>query len=300
MGKVLVIGGTRFFGRKLVKRLLDMQMEVTILTRGRAADDFGSKVTRLIADRDDPVDFKRALHSQSYDLVYDNICYSAREATSAASLFQGTNTRYILTSTLSVYPFGESGMRERDYDPFVYPVPNPDMPRGDDYAEGKRLAEAVLFQRADFPVAAVRFPIVLGMDDYTKRLHFHVERVLRGVPIGIPNPDARISFISSDEAASFLAWIGQSSLIGPVNACSRGEITPRQILAIIERAAGRQALMRDETEPSNMSPFGVPESWYMDTTKAESAGYVFQALETWLPKLVEDIVEKDFKSDELT
>ncbi|EKN66902.1 hypothetical protein BABA_13477 [Neobacillus bataviensis LMG 21833] len=33
------------------------------------------------------------------------------------------------------------------------------------YAEGKRQAEAVLFQQATFPVVAVRFPIVMGVDD---------------------------------------------------------------------------------------------------------------------------------------
>ena len=35
-----------------------------------------------------------------------------------------------------------------------------------------------------------------------------------------------------------------------------------------------------------MSPFGIPESWYMDTTKARLAGCRFLSLAEWLPELV--------------
>ena len=34
MKKILVLGGTRFFGRKLVERLLKEGHDVTIMTRG--------------------------------------------------------------------------------------------------------------------------------------------------------------------------------------------------------------------------------------------------------------------------
>lgn len=38
MRKILILGGTRFFGKRLVERLLeDSKNEVTILTRGKQA-----------------------------------------------------------------------------------------------------------------------------------------------------------------------------------------------------------------------------------------------------------------------
>jgi len=40
MKKVLVMGGTRFFGKKLVQHLLDEGNEVTIATRGRTPDPY--------------------------------------------------------------------------------------------------------------------------------------------------------------------------------------------------------------------------------------------------------------------
>ena len=71
------------------------------------------------------------------------------------------------------------------------------------YGEGKRQAEAVLFKEASFPVVAVRFPIVMGEDDYTRRLHFHVEHILQNQPITLPNIDAKMSYITDRKPLNF-------------------------------------------------------------------------------------------------
>ncbi|AJY74134.1 NAD-dependent epimerase/dehydratase family protein [Paenibacillus beijingensis] len=288
MKKVLVLGGTRFFGKKLVERLVGEGAGVTIVTRGNVPDPFGGAVTRLQADRTDKAALSRLLGSSSFDVVYDNICYTPQEAEDAIALFADRTGKYIVTSSLSVYPFGEERLSERDFDPYRYPLPHPLPPKGD-YAEGKRLVEAVVFQKAPFPAAAVRFPIVLGHDDYTRRLHFHIEHVQDGQPLGIPNPGAKMSFIRSDEAAAFLAWLGRSELAGPVNACSKGEISPGEIVSFISEAVGKPADIVSETEQIHMSPFGVPEPWYMDTEKAEAAGFAFEQLNDWLPDLIREI-----------
>ncbi|WP_409347339.1 NAD-dependent epimerase/dehydratase family protein [Paenibacillus sp. MBLB4367] len=288
MKSALVLGGTRFFGKKLVERLIAGGTDVTILTRGLTPDSFGDAVKRVHADRTDAEALRRALGDGSYDVVYDNICYTPLEAEQAAELFAGRTSFYIVTSSLSVYPYGEPRKQESYFDPYTYRLPEP-YPLKPDYAEGKRLVEAVLYQKAPFPVAAVRFPIVLGPDDYTRRLHFHVEHVLGGLPIGIPNPDAQLSFIRSDEAAAFLEWLGHSGLSGPVNACSRGEISPGRIVAEIEKATGKRAIVMPQTEQEHKSPFGVPDAWYMDTAKAEEAGFDFERLDDWMPALIREL-----------
>lgn len=288
MTKVLVLGGTRFFGKRLVEKWIGDGADITILTRGQREDSFGDCVKRLHADRTDINALRQVLGDKKFDIVYDNICYSAKEAEEAVQLFSNRTPKYVVTSSLSVYPFGGPEKKETDFDPYNYSVPKHSSAEVD-YAEGKRLVEAVLFQQAPFSVSAVRFPIVLGHDDYTRRLHFHVEHIQEGQALGIPNPNASLSFIPSDEAASFLFWLGKSSLTGPVNACSRGEITPERIVGFISEAVGRQAIVLNETEKEHESPFGIPESWVMETSKAESAGYTFQQLEDWLPRLIREI-----------
>ncbi|RPI77415.1 MAG: NAD-dependent epimerase/dehydratase family protein, partial [Desulfobacteraceae bacterium] len=172
---ILVFGGTRYFGKHLARELLDKGHAVTIATRGKAADSFGDRVKRLVLDRYDKQSLANALNKQTWDLVYDQICYAPTDAADTCEILAGKVGRYVFTSSMSVYPSGLARM-ETDFDPRHYKI---QMGRRDDfsYAEGKRQAEAVFFQKADFPVVSVRFPIVLGPDDYTGRLHAPVQAV---------------------------------------------------------------------------------------------------------------------------
>lgn len=46
--KVLVIGGTRFFGISMVNALLENGHDVTVATRGNAKDNFGNSIHRSL------------------------------------------------------------------------------------------------------------------------------------------------------------------------------------------------------------------------------------------------------------
>ncbi|WP_195574512.1 NAD-dependent epimerase/dehydratase family protein [Paenibacillus sp. 1001270B_150601_E10] len=290
MQKVLVLGGTRFFGKKLVERLLKAGVEVTIATRGQTKDDFGDRVERLTIDRNEKSSMEAAIRNKSWDVVYDNICYSAAGAKDACELFRDRTTHYVFTSTLSVYECGTIAHPEENFDPYTYPIPDEVGEVG--YGEGKRLAEAVFFQKASFPVTAVRFPIVLGVDDYTKRLHFHVERIAAGQGIEVPNLQARLSFITSDEAADFLYGVGEKRVQGPINACSDGVVSLQEIVEMIEKELDKKAVIvastEDDQEGSDpaKSPFGLPGDWGMDTSKAKKYGLTFKPIHEWYPALV--------------
>ena len=130
---------------------------------------------------------------------------------------------------------------------------------------------------------------MLGEDDYTRRLHFHVERIKNQQVISLPNQDAGLSFINSDEAARFLYWVENQTLEGPINACSKGELSLREVINLIEEEVNEKAIVQKETDEDHLSPFGVTDSLYMDTTKAEQAGFEFQVVTDWLPKLVSRI-----------
>ncbi|MDO7904847.1 NAD-dependent epimerase/dehydratase family protein [Paenibacillus sp. JX-17] len=290
MKNILIMGGTRFFGKNLVERLLEKpDVQVTIATRGRTPDPFGDRVQRLQLDRTQENSLIEAARTQKlWDVVYDNICYSPDEAMASVRVFEGRVKHYIVTSSHSVYDPQEDPLVEEAFDPYTYPIQTGST-ADFTYQEGKRQTEAILFQKANFPVSAVRFPIVLGIDDYTERLHFHINHVRQQQPIGVPNRDAQISFIRSDEAADFLLWLGDREAMGPVNASLTGSLSPGQIIAMIERAFGQQAIIRDSTDDKDMSPFGVPDTWVQDPSKAQHAGFGFLQLEQWMPVLIRDI-----------
>lgn len=295
MAKILVLGGSRYFGKRLVNLLAGSgRHEVTAATRGQTEVRFEAPVTRIRLDRTDEASLREAAAAGPWDIVYDNICYSPDEALAAVRAFKGCVGQYILTSTLSVYKLGKVPLVEADFDPYGYELKLGDR-QAFDYGEGKRLAEAALFQQADFPVSALRIPIVLGPDDYTRRLHFHVEHVQQELPIGVPNPEAAISFITSAETAKFLAWLGETGLTGPINACSDGNVTIGGIVRLIESVTGKSARIERETAQEHQSPFGIPASWVMDNTKAREAGYRFEALDDWLPGFIRQIASSGQK-----
>ena len=59
--RILVIGGTRFLGYHLVRRLLEEGHAVTLFNRGETPDDFGGAVERIQGDRADRSGFRKAL-----------------------------------------------------------------------------------------------------------------------------------------------------------------------------------------------------------------------------------------------
>ncbi len=292
MRRVLVFGGTRYFGKRLIERLIENGDQVTMVTRGNSADDFGDKVRRQRVDRSCHQDMERAFSSGDvWDVVYDNVCYTAKDAQIAIDLFAGKASKWVFTSSMSVYDWKDR-LVESDFDPYHYVFD----PQGAEvgYGEAKRQAEAVFFQNALFPVSAVRFPIVLGEDDYTRRLHFHVEHVSRKQAIGFLAPDASISFINSAEAAEFLFELGQNlDTVGPINACSNGTISLRNLISLIENSTGEVAMIEKMTADEHASPFGIEADWTLNNEKARALGFQFRTLDDWLPQLIKHISQEE-------
>jgi nucleoside-diphosphate-sugar epimerase len=285
---ILVFGGTRFFGKHLVRRLCEEGHKVTLGSRGNAPIASEFPVEHLMLNRFEEASVRNALGTtRSWDIVFDQICFTAGDAAITTQLLDGRVGRYIHTSTLSVYTKpGEN--TEADFDPYSYPY-DPDMSVRPSYGEGKCQAEACYFQRAKFPVAAVRIPVVLGPDDYTGRLDFHIKHVLEGKPLVISNPDAESCYISSIEAADFLQWVAmKSSFTGPVNACSDGRISIGDLLKLIEIASGRKAIIQSAGDEADASPFTGGESWYANNALAHKLGYKFTKLLDWLPGLIDE------------
>ncbi|MFJ3386145.1 NAD-dependent epimerase/dehydratase family protein [Lysinibacillus sp. NPDC086135] len=289
---ILVLGGTRFFGKKLVELYIQNGHSVTILTRGQSGNPFGTKVKQLIVNRDDADSLSHALSNTAWDIVYDNICYSPNEAHKICGILESKTKKFVFTSTLSTYEIDGIVKTEEDFNPYDYEVRMGNREEFS-YGEGKRQAEAVLFKEATFPVVAVRFPIVMGENDYTRRLHFHVERVLQEQPISLPNIAAKMSFITDDEAAAFLYFAGITPIEGPYNATAAGAISLKDLLGLIEKTTGKSAkISLVGNDEMSQSPYGVRADWYMSTTKAEAAGFTFSQLHDWLPTLVKTLVKE--------
>ncbi|WP_391120082.1 hypothetical protein [Psychrobacillus sp. L3] len=208
------------------------------------------------------------------------------------SALKGKVKRYIFTSTQAVYEYG-TNWREEDFIPenFSFEYKNRKQYVGyEGYQEAKRAAETVLFTKRDFEVVAVRFPLVVGVDDYTERLKFHVDKVLNNELAGIKNPKARYSFILADEAAEFLFKMGDSSFIGTINPGCAEDISLEELMLKIEKRVGKSANMVDDAPQANTSPYALPGSWSINTEKAVRLGFQFSDIHEMLNELIDHYI----------
>ena len=280
--KILVIGGTRFFGIPMVEELLEKGHDVVVATRGRASDGYGNKVERILVERTDGESMKRAFRGRRYDVVIDKIAYCSNEIRYVMDAVE--HDRYIYMSSAAVYDPLHMDTVEDDFDgtskeliwcgrtAFAY-------------AEGKRQAERALWQAyPDRDWAAIRYPFVLGRDDYTKRLLFYVEHIMKSIPMNIDNLDHQMSYIRSDEAGKFMAFVAGQELRGAVNGCSGGTISLGEIIKYVEQRTGTKAVI---TAAGEDAPYNGVPAHRIDTGKANAWGYQFSELRDWICDLLD-------------
>lgn len=284
--KVLVLGGTRFFGVHMVNDLIEKGHEVTIATRGQAPDDFGDSVMRIRLDRTDEDSIKAMISDTHYDVIIDKIAYCSNDVRKL--LDNADCDKYIYMSSTAVYDPLHPDTKEDDFDgnggELIW-CDRPDF----SYDVVKRQAEYALWQKySDKKSVAVRYPFVIGKDDYTKRLYFYVEHVLKQMPMKVDNLDNKMSFIRSDEAGKFISFLVDKNFTGAVNGCSRGTISVKQILDYLKQETGMSAVLSEDGDPAPYN--GTPE-YSINTQKAESLGFEFSDINDWIYGLLDYYID---------
>ncbi len=285
--KILVIGGTRFFGKELVSKLLKQGHDVTVLSRGNQALPHADKISHIRADRDDFKDQLSDLGTH-WDVVYDQICYCGNDAAATLKAIKGKADKLIIASTEAVYQNG-SNMRETDFDPYSFSY-EPGPRSHFSYADGKRHAEAFLYQNSDIPVTAARIPFVLGPDDYTNRLRQIVTAVARQTPIYVPSLKSGISMINAGDLANTLCALKEIDLNGPINIAPKAPITIRALLNKIENVVGKEALLTDSlSDQALSSDFFVNADRSINPDYLTSFGFEIPAIDDWIGSLIKGV-----------
>jgi nucleoside-diphosphate-sugar epimerase len=295
---ILVIGGTRYFGKLLVQRLVRAGHRVTIATRGYAPDPFGARIERIRVDRRNETAMRAAFLGKRYDLVFDQMCYSPLDAAIAVRTFAGKVKRYVMTSTIDVYRGVEASgaaLLESDLPVLArpidtgYPWHDPTL-AVESYVAGKVQAEAYLYRDGSLPLVTARLAHVLGgPEEFTGRLAFYVDTLRQGLALRYANLDARLSFLGTQEAAAFLDWVGTQDFTGPVNAASGGALSAHGLFARVAGvldAPARTQRVAGAVEPGQLSPFDASDSMVLDTSRALGLGYRFSHCDEWLDDVI--------------
>lgn len=282
---ILIIGGTRFFGIHTVEALLSKGHQVTIATRGLAPDSFGDRVSRILFDRENFESIRKAFKDKHFDVVIDKIAYCSNHVRDLLEVIHCE--KYILMSSTAVYQPLHPNTTERDFSPLATEViwcSRDDFP----YDTVKRHAEYALWQKySDIPAIAVRYPYVIGNDDYTYRLLFYIEHTLKGIPMYIDNLSSQMGFINSSDAGKFMAFLVNTSFTGGINGCCTGTISIQEILDYVESKTGKRAILSPN---GDAAPYNGTPDYSIDTAQASALGYEFSSLKDWIFDLIDNYI----------
>ncbi len=95
----LVIGGTGYMGKILVRLLLDRGDTITVFSRGTSKPEWWNEVHHIQGDRSDYIDFGQKLKGNPYDAVIDTQAYKREDVESAESTFLDRVDRYLMISS---------------------------------------------------------------------------------------------------------------------------------------------------------------------------------------------------------
>jgi 2'-hydroxyisoflavone reductase len=261
--RALVIGGTLFIGRALVRRLLDRGDEVTILHRGQGTP-YGKRVQEMQADRNDPAAVRSALRGKRFDMVYDNVYdwergTTAQQVSAAADASKNGLTRYVFVSSIAAFGSGEN----HDEDD---PLADPAEPNA--YARNKAESERALFRlhrEHGFPATTLRPAFIYGPENPFYREAFFWDRLLADRPIIIPGDgDRRMSFVHVDDVARAAILAADLDVASgrAYNLSNSPPLTQVEYVRALARAAGPEARLvhvpRERIEAAGGSLFQPP------------------------------------------
>lgn len=236
--RILVIGGTLFIGRHLVRALRAASHEVTILHRNPNASEPG-----LIADRNNPEAVRSALHDQAFDVVFDNVYDWERGTTAeqveatARACWTPRLSRYVFMSSVAAYPIGLDNAEDAE----LAPDDDPNI-----YARNKAASERALFRmhRAEgFPAVTLRPPFVYGPENPFYREAFFWDRMRDGRPIIVPEDGSRLmQFVYvHDLVWACSAILNEPRAVGQAfNVANEKPVTQLELVEAFGRAAGTQ------------------------------------------------------------
>eukprot|EP00892_Ulva_mutabilis_P011880 jgi/Ulvmu1/9064/UM005_0157.1 len=208
--KILMMGGTRFIGLYLARKLVAEGHDVTLFTRGKAdvcpqiPDDtpdfyrnFSSSIKHIKGDRNDFDTLQSQLRGSGFDVVYD---INGREADQVAPLLDALPDleQYIYCSSAGVY-LKSYLMPHREEDP------------GDPKSrhKGKLNTEDLLVDRG-VNFTSVRPVYIYGPLNYNPVEEFFFHRLKAGRPVCVPNSGMQVTQLGhvKDLASAFTLCLG--------------------------------------------------------------------------------------------
>jgi nucleoside-diphosphate-sugar epimerase len=225
--KILIIGGSRFVGPILIKKLLANGHTLTIFNRGTQDYGYPDSVTHVKGDRNNG--FKIDDH---FDTVIDMCAYNG-EQTQAA--LDGLSYDFFLH-------FGSvASYQESQIFPITEDSPLGVWPAMGDYGKGKVECEEVLAQSGK-KYATVRPTYILGVDNYLDRENFIYKKIHESETITFPGSgQGVVTYAFVDDVAEVFAILAEKQIEGEFNCAGDEAITLKGLVEYMASLLGKKA-----------------------------------------------------------
>lgn len=293
--RILVIGGTRFIGLPVVRRLIEAGHEVTVFHRGDSRANLPEGVGEILGDRNELPGFREAFHRLAPDVVVDMIPMGERDARALVETFEGIADRVVAISSEDVYRAYDivRGIHPASPDPTPLTEDSPlrerlfpyDREGVEDYE--KILVEKTVMNAPNLAGTILRLPAVYGPGDYQHRLFPYLRRMDDGRPAilieeGLARWRWTMGFVEDVAHAIVLAATDERAANRIYNVGEQNPPAHHEWVGEIARAAGWSGeivTLPKEELPAHLD-IGLADTtqdWIVDTSRIRSElGYTEQ------------------------
>lgn len=255
--KILVIGGSYFYGRVFVMEAA-REHDVTVVNRGTySMEDFG--ITQVTGDRGDASLWQSV--TTDYDVLVDFCGYKEGDVAKVLEHVAGSIGHYIFISTVDVYQRGLSSYKDEST-----PLETRRFPgEAGEYITGKTALERELARvcgQRDIPYTILRPAILYGPFNYAPRESVFIQlMVQQGLLPRITGADGRFQLIYvKDAVKAVIKCMGNDKAFGQsYNLCGDEVVTYDMLADVLLRGAGKIEEDRKKT-PIRQLPMTVQEA----------------------------------------
>ncbi|MDR0952861.1 MAG: NAD-dependent epimerase/dehydratase family protein [Elusimicrobiota bacterium] len=289
--EILILGGTKFFGKAFALAAAKDGHKVSVYSRACPVKDLPKSIKQIKGQRSD----LSKLAKKRWDFVLDNICYTAKDMKEAIKTFSGKTKHYVFLSSGDVHlavegavsPFGEE---------IAHKLPRK---RGkvDPYGKGKYEAEVAL-RKSPLPYSIVRFPIVIGKGDPKARLEVYIKDIVYNKPIILPDGGKykrRFIFIEDTTAALKAVMQNREKCVGKVVHFGDKAITLKSFIKACFKYCNKkintvdisaEILKRANYDFAKENPYFNPFDYVLGIKNAKLLAWRHNPSEKWLKNIV--------------
>lgn len=245
MKKILILGGARQIGRRLLEKLLETPTayQITTFNRGKTAPQLFPTIRKITGDRYS--DDIQQLFTEDWDVVIDTSCFRALPLKKLVGGLQGRVKKYIFVSTISVYdyeqnkgvnaPITESFPR-KSYTPEQIAIPGLKY-----YGQHKAASEDIIEQAGFDQHVILRPHFIYGKYDYQNLDYYWMYRVKKFDQAILPAAGQDIiNWTYVDDLVQVIEQVIQNAIpSGKYNATTHDPVTHQMYLELLQKIIGR-------------------------------------------------------------